>query len=132
MKKVLVSIFALFYLAISCGFTVQVHYCMDKLSGWELSLMNEKRPSCDRCGMRMDMDNNCCKDEQKVVKFTSDQKSNQQQNFVFQPVALVQNLPETNFSSIIEVLPVNISGTIHQKPPGLSLPLFVRHQNFRI
>lgn len=131
-KKFLVSIFAIFYLAISSGFTVRVHYCMDKLSGWELSLMNEKQPSCERCGMHMDDENTCCKDEQKVVKFDSDQKAPQLQNLVFHPVAIVQNLPQTNFSSTEIILPVNLTGNTTHEPLGLAMPLFMRHQNFRI
>ena len=132
MKKFLVSIFAIFYLAISSGFTVQVHYCMDKLSGWELSLLNEKQPSCERCGMHMDEENTCCKDEQKVVKFDSDQKAPQLQNLVFHPVAIVQNLPQTNFSRTALILPVTLIGNNFHEPPGFAMPLFVRHQNFRI
>ena len=132
MKKILVSIFAVFYLAISSGFTVQVHYCMDKLSGWELSIINEEQPSCERCGMHMDDENSCCKDEQKVVKFDSDQKVNQQQNLVFQSLAIVQVLPETNFSTTSLISIVSLPESIQQKPPILSMPLFIRHQNFRI
>ncbi len=132
MKKFLLSIFALFYLTISSGFTVQINYCMDKLSGWELNLINDKQPSCERCAMDMNADNNCCKDEQKVVKFESDQKAQQQQNFVFHPVSIVQNLPQTNFASLNFISSVTIPENLQQKPPELSLPLFVRHQNFRI
>ena len=105
---------------------------MDKLSGWELSLVNEEKPSCERCGMHMDADNKCCKDEQKVVKFESDQKAQQQQTFVFHPVALVQILPLTNFSVSSFNASVTLPENLQQKPPVLSLPLFMRHQNFRI
>lgn len=131
-KKFLVTIFAFLYLVISSGFTVQVHYCMDKLSGWELSLISDKQQSCERCGMHMVAENDCCKNEQKVVKFESDQKAQQQQNFIFQPIALVQSLPETNFAigSLISIQ--FLPGNLLQKPPNLSMPLFVRHQNFRI
>ena len=132
MKKFLVSIFAIFYLAISSGFTVQVHYCMDKLSGWELSIINEEQPSCERCGMHMDDENDCCKDEQQVVKFESDQKITQQQNLVFQSLAVVQISPETNFSTASLISMVSLPEFIQQKPPILSMPLFLRHQNFRI
>lgn len=111
---------------------VQVHYCMDKLSGWELSLTDEKQPSCERCGMHRDVENSCCKDEQKVVKFESDQKAQQQQNFVFQPLAIVQNLPHTNFATLNFISSVTHQGNLLQKKHERSLPLFVRHQNFRI
>jgi hypothetical protein len=36
MKKILVSILAVFYLASSVGATVHLHYCMDKFINWSL------------------------------------------------------------------------------------------------
>ena len=105
---------------------------MDKLSGWELSLMNDTQPSCERCGMHMDDENTCCKDEQKVVKFESDQKINLQQSFVFNQLGVIQTLPETNFAQTLIDSPENLPLDFQQKPPNLSMPLFLPHQNFRI
>ena len=36
MKKTIIAIVAFFYLVISSGFTVHIHYCMNKLAGWGL------------------------------------------------------------------------------------------------
>ena len=69
MKKVLVSIFAIFYLASAVGATVHLHYCMDKLINW--SLMKADGNKCDKCGMKKD--GGCCKDENKFVKNSVDQ-----------------------------------------------------------
>ena len=71
MKKILVSIFAVFYLASTVGATVHLHYCMDKLINW--SLMKSDGDKCDKCGMKKD--GGCCKDEQKFVKNNFDQKA---------------------------------------------------------
>jgi len=70
MKKILVSILAVFYLASSVGATVHLHYCMDKLINW--SLLNSDGDKCDKCGMKKD--GGCCKDENKFVKNNVDQK----------------------------------------------------------
>jgi len=70
MKKVLVSILAVFYLASSVGATVHLHYCMDKLINW--SLLNGDGNKCEKCGMKKD--GGCCKDENKFVKNNVDQK----------------------------------------------------------
>jgi len=69
MKKVLVSIFAVFYLASSVGATVHLHYCMDKFINW--SLLKTDGDKCGKCGM--DKDSGCCKDEHKFVKNNADQ-----------------------------------------------------------
>ena len=70
MKKILVSILAVFYLASSVGATVHLHYCMDKFIDW--SLLNSDGDKCDKCGM--EKDGGCCKDENKFVKSNVDQK----------------------------------------------------------
>ena len=69
MKKILVSIFAVFYLVSSVGATVHLHYCMDKFINWSLLKGGEK---CNKCGM--EKDGSCCKDENKFVKNNIDQK----------------------------------------------------------
>ncbi len=69
MKKILVSIFAAFYLASSVGATVHLHYCMDKFINWSLLKGGDK---CSKCGM--EKDGGCCKDENKFVKNNIDQK----------------------------------------------------------
>ena len=71
MKKILVSIFAVFYLASSVGATVHFHYCMNKLINW--SLLNGDGDKCDNCGM--EKDGGCCKDENKVIKISVDQNT---------------------------------------------------------
>ena len=70
MKKILVSIFAVFYLVSSVGATVHLHYCMDKFTDW--SLLKSVGDKCDKCGM--EKDGGCCKDENKFVKNNIDQK----------------------------------------------------------
>ena len=69
MKKILVSILAVFYLASTVGATVHLHYCMDKFINWSLLKGGDK---CNKCGM--EKDGGCCKDENKFVKNNIDQK----------------------------------------------------------
>ena len=57
------------------GATVHVHYCMDKIIGWDLS-QTESR-TCGKCGMKESATKKgCCKDEVKQLKVDNDhQKS---------------------------------------------------------
>ena len=70
MKKILVSILAVFYFTSSVGATVHLHYCMDELINW--SLLNSDGNKCEKCGM--EKDGGCCKDENKFVNNNVDQK----------------------------------------------------------
>jgi hypothetical protein len=107
MKKILVSILAVFYLASSVGATVHLHYCMDKLINW--SLLKGDGDKCDKCGMKKD--DGCCKDEHKFVKNSDDQKAAESSIEVLQfltgtaPVSVL-NISEF-YSSIVHKYPVS-------------------------
>ena len=70
MKRVIVSVIVLFYFCFSTGATVHFHYCMGELVNWSL---NKEAATCGNCGMEKDDD--CCKDEHKLVKNNSDQNT---------------------------------------------------------
>jgi len=74
MKKFIVAILAFSYLVTSIGATIHLHYCMDRLVTWSLSAGSEG-DKCENCGMKKD--DNCCKDEKKIVKNTTDQKTSE-------------------------------------------------------
>ena len=65
MQKILSILLALIYLSTSSGLALQVHYCMDEISGISFAAKDEN--SCGKCGMEKNS-NTCCKDETKFVK----------------------------------------------------------------
>ncbi|HMR91348.1 MAG TPA: hypothetical protein PKC69_03495 [Chitinophagaceae bacterium] len=72
MKKAVVSILLLCYLAFTSGVVISQHFCMNKLDA--TSLFAEKKDDCGRCGMDVADSNGCCKDEVKLVKLDEEQK----------------------------------------------------------
>lgn len=66
MKKLLAILIAFFYLAITSGFTVNVHYCMGKVSS--VKLHNTDDDACGKCGKPGAKGGNCCKDVHKFLK----------------------------------------------------------------
>lgn len=62
MKKFLVTILAVIYLATTTGATLHMHYCMGKI----FSVDMVKKDGCSKCGMQTN--EGCCKDEFKVIK----------------------------------------------------------------
>ena len=58
------------YFVVSTGFTVNLHYCMDRFHSWELGPTEED--SCATCGMKTSDSDGCCRDEVKTVKLQQD------------------------------------------------------------
>lgn len=75
MKKFITAIVAVICLATSTGATLRFHYCMGELVGWGFG--NKEAKHCAGCGMTKEETDSkgCCKDEDKFIKNTSDQKS---------------------------------------------------------
>src|SRR4051812_35300933 len=65
MRKTLVSITMVCYLAVTSGVVVNFHYCMDRLASTKL-FATETR-FCNKCGMH-NKKNGCCHDDIKVIK----------------------------------------------------------------
>ena len=71
MKKVLASITVFFYFIVSCGVVINLHYCMGDFQSFQL--YSVKSDECGKCGMHMDDENDCCKDEVKIIKLEDKQ-----------------------------------------------------------
>ena len=134
MKKFIVTIFAFFYLCLSAGATVHLHYCMGKLVKWSLWHEN-KNSRCGSCGMPKSHKNTskgCCKDEQKSIKIVNDQKATANESQIlkvsFNSVA----------SSFIElhvgvISPVIDKGQVSHSPPRSSIAgIYLLNRVFRI
>jgi hypothetical protein len=130
MKKLIIAIFAVFYLAISSGFTLHFHYCMGKPAGWGLFRLDKDK--CGVCGMHKGNSKGCCKDEHKTVKFTSDQKVTDNS------IAKIQQFNEgAPFPLIVETTStlsqLEYSNLNNLSPPHWrSVPVFIYNCNFRI
>lgn len=71
MKKVIATISVICYLVVTCGITINAHYCMNKLAS--VHLFGEKPDKCGQCGMEIHQSDGCCHDEVSVVKLEQDQ-----------------------------------------------------------
>jgi hypothetical protein len=75
MKKILVSITLVCYLAVSCGVVINFHYCMNRLAS--IQLFASEKQVCDKCGMATKRSHGCCRDEVTVIKMKDDQQKAQ-------------------------------------------------------
>lgn len=64
-KAVAIFMLCLYGLAVT-GTTINIHYCMNRLTGLSISASNTK--VCSNCGMQRAKSHGCCHDEQKQVK----------------------------------------------------------------
>ena len=75
MKKLLLSIIALIYLANVSGASLRLHYCMGKLV--RIGVMADTKKQCSHCGMEKSesASKHCCKDEEKKITSDKDLKA---------------------------------------------------------
>ncbi|HEY1009930.1 MAG: HYC_CC_PP family protein [Daejeonella sp.] len=130
MKNLIVTILAVFYLGVSSGASVYVHYCMGKVV--ESGFVSKEGKACNECGMKADKPGDCCKHDSKELKIDSAQKTSSN-SFDFSvfgtdlPSNRNSGIPQIFTTALIEEQPVSNS------PPRTdSTPVFIRNCIFRI
>ncbi|MBO9572178.1 MAG: hypothetical protein J7497_08220 [Chitinophagaceae bacterium] len=64
MKKAVILLLAMVYLAITSGVMVNIHYCMGEVAA--VNYGHEKDHACEKCGM--EQKDGCCHTEHKLIK----------------------------------------------------------------
>jgi hypothetical protein len=133
MKKFILAIFAFVYLAISSGFTVHMHYCMDKLADINFFDTKNKESNCgpSSCGIGYKA-NSCCKDESKLVKIADVQQSVDSKFHVPETMAYVipvsfYQLPATEIVSAVIEHPQSNS-----PPLSRTVPIYILNCVYRL
>ena len=132
MKKVLIAIFALVYIATSTGAIVQAHYCMGKLADWAVGSGNSE--TCSKCGMKKSAraGKGCCNDERKFVKNDTDQKTTETDFQMAYSIAVA--LPVSFYElSVAEILSVTGQNPTSYAPPkNNGVAVYIRNCVFLI
>jgi hypothetical protein len=126
MNKLLLGIFSVFYLIMSCGLVLNVHYCMGHLSSIDPYLSISKK--CGHCGME---DGKCCHSESKVLKLSTDQQvAGAGIDIASQPAVLHEPVADMLLS--VQGMEMSFQPHYHS-PPESHLPaLYLRYGAFRI
>jgi hypothetical protein len=117
MKKIIVSITLLCYLAVTCGIIINFHYCMNRFTSVQFFVTENK--TCPRCGMHIIKSHGCCRDEVKIIKMKVDQKTASDISFELPALDVMGHFP----SQFIVTSFFNVEETRHYKnhsPPLLS------------
>ena len=129
MKKLIVTILAVFYLGVSSGATVHLHYCMGQLIEWGFTKDEAKK--CGNCGMKRGNSEDCCKDRHYQLK-AKDSAQVTAIVYHFNTLGVIipsttQELLERYNSSIDENKPV-----INSPPRTRATAAFILNCSFRI
>ncbi len=131
MKRFLVTILSILYLASAMGATVEIHYCMGK--GMGANFVHKEDDKCRKCGMNKSKSKGCCKDEHKTFKTSDHQQTKVTFDFSLVPVsALPVNYSEQYFAPLHSIA-ISSSVKAHA-PPDLyaHCPLYLQVRNIRI
>ena len=130
MKKLLVFIVAVFYLGTSIGATVNLHYCMGRLTNWDLSI--KETHTCGTCGMvkSTSKKGGCCEDKHHHLQVEKDQKAESR----YQPEAPIAIAVITTYPDFVTPAIASISEEhpVSNAPPRSKVPLRIRYCIFRI
>ncbi|MFF5383314.1 HYC_CC_PP family protein [Pedobacter suwonensis] len=132
MKRILLTILAFFYLGVSSGATVHLHYCMGELVKWSLTTPDEG--NCELCGMTKNATkkNSCCKDDYKQAKVDQSKKATQLVYEFKQFPAVFQHTFNSDAHQIaLSALKTNTVFS-NAPPERLSVPVFIRNCTYRI
>ena len=133
MKRLLVSIIAVLYFAVSTGTTVHMHYCMGRLVG--IALWHDDEDNCSKCGMKKKNDDNgCCKNEHKLVKNDS-QHLLGKASFESAPqyFAILPEFTPYSYTEHISVAQEKCVAFAHAPPDDRRCcPIYIRVCDFRI
>ena len=127
MKKFLLSILSVIYLIVACGFAVNIHYCMGRISNIDYAYSNNK--TCSRCGM--ENKRGCCHSEFKIIKLSDDQQTAKATIDIEQQPAII-NFFTANFLQPVQGLQTIGSLQYHSPPDKRLSAVYFHDCVFRI
>jgi hypothetical protein len=131
MKRLLVIILSLLYMASATGATIHIHSCMGKLMS--AGLVEKQGEGCEECCTKDGDSRDCCKDEQKTVK-VGDHHVTKETLKVLQSVGVAQ--PPYIYGRIASFVfyRAERSVSLAHAPPSSwrTCPIYKEIKNFRI
>lgn len=127
MKKFLVTILAVIYLATSTGTTINIHYCMGKK--YDLQFFNHKK--CSKCGMRINKPG-CCKTEYQLCKIKDNHIGSENVAIPFIHFSIIYFFNSALIINSVPLKPVAIINSSHSPPLYNGIPAYISHCIYRI
>ncbi|MCB0776268.1 MAG: hypothetical protein KDB99_08100 [Chitinophagaceae bacterium] len=118
MKKSIAAISLICYLTVTCGITINAHYCMERLAS--VNLFSGTTEVCGQCGMDMHENSGCCRDEVSVVKLTQDQNKIPVTDYTIPAVEHMVFTPSAYLSTLLFDKDVDTDNRPGPDPPLIS------------
>lgn len=124
MKAFIIILFSVFYLLVSTGTSLNIHYCGGKLRNITFTSFSEK----ECCGGKM-KSKGCCRNEKIVIKVKDKQQLNETHKISLIKEIIIPNneiyyLPYTSFYTSKNDIPENY----HAPPIFYKTPLFLKNR----
>ncbi|MDB5196153.1 MAG: hypothetical protein JWP88_523 [Flaviaesturariibacter sp.] len=118
------------YFTVSTGFTVNLHYCMNKFHSWDLG--SSEKEKCGQCGMKVKKSSSCCHNDVKVIKLQQDQLSSNAVSYVFS-LSLALPIPFQSFNPAAAFPTATYQSPLAHGPPLISeRDIYLRNRVFRL
>jgi len=114
MRKWILFVMAICYLASSSGVAVQWHYCMGKLRSMDLGVSTPGE-TCSKCGMNKG-ENHCCNDAVSISKVTDVHQQSDLIAFNFFPAASPEPAYWSEVNQSLQFAPASIAHKIYPPP----------------
>ncbi len=130
MKRAFIAILSLFYLLVTSGFVINIHYCMGEIAA--IGVGADKTDVCGGCGME-EKDYGCCHTDEQHYKVDDAHQAASQFFAQMQEPAIV---PVTSFyESFVPLLNaerIAIDQQYHSPPDPRLNEVFLHNCHFRI
>jgi hypothetical protein len=130
MKKAFASITLLCYLFVTCGITMNSHYCMNRLAS--VHLFETKAQRCGQCGMDIHKSEGCCRDEVTVVKLDQDQNKIPVVTYELPALDIIAVIPSVFISTAFQNIDVTRHFSNHSPPLLSASDTYLQNNVFRI
>lgn len=128
MKKITAILIMIIYLIPALGFSINAHYCGDKLASVSFDLLNSEKCACGSKKMK----SKCCKTKSFSLKIEDSQKQTPQllieYDKVFKAHAGIVTIPFIGYYKVSQ----NSFSNHHHPPNKPKLQLYLTFQVFRL
>jgi hypothetical protein len=132
MKRFLVTILSILYMASALSLTVHVHYCMGEFAGIRITDTEEGR--CSMCGMeKSERSKGCCTDDQKTFKANEHQLAKASFDFCHHQIFQIVHAHYFEYAELFMSQRIVKKVRTHARPSvWRRCPLYVLNQAFLI
>ena len=131
MKKLVITILAIFYLGVSSGASLHVHHCMGELVEWGFSDNSvDDDGKCSNCGMKQGNSELCCKTQKQEFKLKDSYKAPLNTLYIHFFALLPQIYLDPKF--LVKPHPSSADFLQLSVPRSDKKTTFIRNCNFRI